>query len=72
MSKVGEGIIRGLKQALAIVDGTAKEGTYVVHTPAEIEASDPAPKKCNTPSHPFRKKRGMYGAQRFKTSGPDQ
>lgn len=39
MSKVGEGIIRGLKQALAIIEGTAKEGTYVVHTPAEIEAS---------------------------------
>jgi hypothetical protein len=34
--------------------------------------TDPAPKKCNTPSHPFRKKRGMDGAQRFKTSGPDQ
>ncbi len=38
MSKVGEGIIRGLKQALAFAEGTAKEGTYVVHTPAEIEA----------------------------------
>jgi len=39
MSKVGEGIIRGLKQALAIIEGTAKEGSYVVHTPAEIEAA---------------------------------
>jgi hypothetical protein len=38
MSKVGEGIVRGLKQALAIAEGTAKEGTYVVHTPEEIEA----------------------------------
>ena len=39
MSKVGKSIIRGLKQAIAIAEGTAKEGTYVVHTPAEIEAS---------------------------------
>jgi hypothetical protein len=38
MSKVGEGIIRGLKQALAVVEGTAPEGSYVVHTPEEIEA----------------------------------
>jgi hypothetical protein len=39
MSKVGEGILRGFKQAIAIAEGTAKEGSYVVHTPAEIEAS---------------------------------
>jgi hypothetical protein len=38
MSEVGESIIRALKQALAIVEGTAEEGTYVVHTPDEIEA----------------------------------
>jgi hypothetical protein len=38
MSKVGEGILRGLKQALAIAEGTAPEGSYVVHTPEEIEA----------------------------------
>ena len=38
MTKHGEDIIRGLKQALAIVDGTAPEGSYVVHTPEEIEA----------------------------------
>ena len=38
MSKVGEGIIRGLKQALAIVEGTAPDGSYVTHTPEEIEA----------------------------------
>lgn len=38
MSEVGESIIRGLEQTLAIVEGTAKEGTYVVHTPEEIEA----------------------------------
>ena len=39
MSKAGEGIIRGLKQALAFVDGTGDPSKYVVHTPAEIEAS---------------------------------
>ena len=34
---VGEGIIRGLKQALAFAEGTATEGTYVVHIPPEID-----------------------------------
>ncbi len=29
--------------------------------------TDLAPKKCNTHSHPFRKERGMDGAQRFRT-----
>jgi hypothetical protein len=38
MSKNGESIIRGLEQALAIVEGTAEESSYVVHTPEEIEA----------------------------------
>jgi hypothetical protein len=38
MSKIGESIMRGLEQALAFVEGTAEEGTYVVHTPEEIEA----------------------------------
>jgi putative transcriptional regulator len=37
MSKVGESIIRGLEQALAFAEGTAKEGTYVVHIPPEID-----------------------------------
>ena len=37
MSKVGEGIIRGLEQALAFANGTAKKGTYVVHIPPEID-----------------------------------
>ena len=37
MSKAGEGIIRGLEQALAFAEGTAKKGTYVVHIPAEID-----------------------------------
>jgi putative transcriptional regulator len=37
MSKVGASIIRGLEQALAFAEGTAKEGTYVVHIPAEID-----------------------------------
>ena len=36
MSKIGEGIIRGLEQALAFVDGTADESQYVVHIPPEI------------------------------------
>jgi putative transcriptional regulator len=30
-------MIRGLEQALAIAEGTAKKGTYVVHIPAEID-----------------------------------
>jgi putative transcriptional regulator len=38
MSKVGESIIRGLEQAIAFAEGTAKEGTYVVHIPPEIDA----------------------------------
>ncbi|MGD0903147.1 MAG: helix-turn-helix domain-containing protein [Terracidiphilus sp.] len=37
MSKVGESIIRGLEQAIAFAEGTAKEGTYVVHIPPEID-----------------------------------
>ena len=38
MSKrVEEGILRGLEQALAFVEGTAKKGTYVVHIPPEID-----------------------------------
>jgi putative transcriptional regulator len=37
MSKIGESMIRGLEQALAIANGTAEEGTYVVHIPAEID-----------------------------------
>jgi hypothetical protein len=42
MSKIGESIIRALEQALAIVEGTAEEGSYVVHTPDEIEARQAA------------------------------
>ena len=38
MSKrVADGILRGLEQALAFVEGTAKKGTYVVHIPPEID-----------------------------------
>lgn len=37
MSKVGESILRGLEQALAFADGTAKKGTCVVHIPPEID-----------------------------------
>jgi putative transcriptional regulator len=37
MSKLGGGIIRGLEQALAFANGTAKKGTYVVHIPPEID-----------------------------------
>jgi putative transcriptional regulator len=37
MSKIGQSMIRGLEQALAIANGTAKKGSYVVHIPAEID-----------------------------------
>ena len=37
MSEVGEGILRGLEQALAFMDGTADESQYVVHIPPEID-----------------------------------
>jgi putative transcriptional regulator len=37
MSKIGESMIRGLEQALAHANGTAKAGTYVVHIPHEID-----------------------------------
>ncbi|MGD0733213.1 MAG: helix-turn-helix domain-containing protein [Terracidiphilus sp.] len=37
MSKVGDSILRGLEQALAIANGTAKKGTYIVHIPPEID-----------------------------------
>jgi putative transcriptional regulator len=37
MSKIGASIIRGFEEAIAFAEGTAKEGTYVVHIPAEID-----------------------------------
>jgi putative transcriptional regulator len=37
VSKIGQSMIRGLEQALAIANETAKKGTYVVHIPAEID-----------------------------------
>ena len=37
MSEIGKSMIRGLEQALAIANGTAEKGTYVVHIPAEID-----------------------------------
>jgi putative transcriptional regulator len=37
MSEVGEGILRGLEQALAFIDGTGDESQYVVHIPPEID-----------------------------------
>lgn len=37
MSKIGQSMIRGLEQALAIANGTARKGTYVVHIPPEID-----------------------------------
>ena len=37
MSKVGEGIIRGLEQALAFIDGTGDESQSRVHIPPEID-----------------------------------
>ncbi|MGA9069501.1 MAG: helix-turn-helix domain-containing protein [Terracidiphilus sp.] len=35
--RIADGILRGLQEALAIANGTAKEGTYVVHIPPEID-----------------------------------
>ncbi|MGA3371299.1 MAG: helix-turn-helix domain-containing protein [Terracidiphilus sp.] len=35
--RIADGILRGLHEALAIANGTAKEGTYVVHIPPEID-----------------------------------
>lgn len=35
--RVADGILRGLEQAVAFVEGTAKKGTYVVHIPHEID-----------------------------------
>jgi len=37
MSKIGQSMIRGLEQAIAFAEGTAKKGTYVVHIPPEID-----------------------------------
>jgi putative transcriptional regulator len=37
MSEVGEGILRGMEQALAFIEGTADESQYVVHIPPEID-----------------------------------
>ena len=37
MSKVGEGILRGMEEALAFIEGTADESQYVVHIPPEID-----------------------------------
>jgi putative transcriptional regulator len=37
MSKVGEGILRGMEQALAFMEGTADESQNVVHIPPEID-----------------------------------
>ena len=37
MSKVGEGILRGMEQALAFANGTADMSLYRVHIPAEID-----------------------------------
>jgi putative transcriptional regulator len=37
MSNVGEGILRGMEQALAFIEGTADESQYVVHIPPEID-----------------------------------
>jgi putative transcriptional regulator len=36
-AKIAKSMIRGLEQALAIANGTAKKGTYVVHIPPEID-----------------------------------
>ena len=36
-ASVADGILRGLEQARAFANGTAKKGTYVVHIPPEID-----------------------------------
>jgi putative transcriptional regulator len=35
--RIADGILCGLRQALAHAEGTAEEGTYVVHIPPEID-----------------------------------
>ncbi|MGO9438592.1 MAG: helix-turn-helix domain-containing protein [Terracidiphilus sp.] len=35
--RVADGILRGLKQALAFADGTGDSSDYVVHIPPEID-----------------------------------
>ena len=35
--RVSDGILQGLEQALAFVEGKARKGTYVVHIPPEID-----------------------------------
>ena len=52
MSKVGDGIIRGLEQALAIAEGTADEGSYVVHDAKELMAIKCKPRNLIPPLHP--------------------
>jgi putative transcriptional regulator len=37
MSEVGQGILRGLEQAIAFIDGTGDLANYVVHIPPEID-----------------------------------
>jgi len=37
MSKVGQSILKGAEEALAIAQGTAKQGTYRVHVPATVD-----------------------------------
>lgn len=40
MSKVSDGIKQGLRDAIAISDGTAKAGTYKVHVPESIDVKE--------------------------------
>lgn len=35
--RIADGILRGLNQALAFAEGTAKKGSCVVHIPSEID-----------------------------------
>lgn len=37
MSKIGEGILRGLEDAIAFAGDTADESRFCVHIPAEID-----------------------------------
>jgi hypothetical protein len=58
--------IMGRKEvASCALRGSCPNVVYLPGTHVCAQFTDPAPKKYNTPSHPFRIERGMDGAQRF-------
>jgi hypothetical protein len=70
---------RGLSQAEDGTHGPSQGDSALygpIHSHPYINITDPAPKKCNSPSHAIRffssKRRGMRGAQHLKISVPDQ